>query len=405
MGVEVEGLPPVPPLEEVPQFVATPEAKARRREMALSGSPIVQMLLGDAIGDAFGAGIEMQDAFWIRKNVTADRWPVNPVQKEEWKINSVRGMYTDDCEMTVGLMNGLIAEGVQIEADGMLRAWRAEWDLGMRRPRPAEPGAARNGHGSIKRFFRGQQRLEDIRASQAAKEDPGNAPPMRSLPLAFVADTDRERLCATNADATHPHPKARAASFLVAVAARWLIVERGEQQQVLRVSLDRLRGSGLSDEATEAHLERLESLKDYHTYGERFASMPMSVLRLLCGPQPCPHAWAVAGGADGRSPIHGLWTDAMRTAAVVLYLLKFHRGPLDVLLASIDVGGDVDSIAALCLGVVGGSAGLRLGEPGGLPWFLVEELEGVEYLTGRAKAFEAWLETQHLPRLSGGTRR
>mmetsp|Transcript_40514 Transcript_40514/g.94127 ORF Transcript_40514/g.94127 Transcript_40514/m.94127 type:complete len:95 (-) Transcript_40514:45-329(-) len=81
----------------------------------------------------------------------------------------------------------------------------------------------------------------------------------------------------------------------------------------------------------------------------------------------------------------------MRTAGVVLYLLKFHRGPRDVLLASVDCGGDVDSVAALCTAIVAGSAGLQIGEEGGLPAFLVEELEGVEYLVARAKAFEAWL--------------
>mmetsp|Transcript_18732 Transcript_18732/g.32808 ORF Transcript_18732/g.32808 Transcript_18732/m.32808 type:complete len:90 (+) Transcript_18732:1-270(+) len=84
----------------------------------------------------------------------------------------------------------------------------------------------------------------------------------------------------------------------------------------------------------------------------------------------------------------------MRTAAVVLYLLKHHRGPLDILRASVDIGGDVDSIAALCLGVVGGSEGLDFGEPDGLPWFLLEEVEGVEYLHARAKKFEEWMKKQ-----------
>ena len=40
---------------------------------------------------------------------------------------------------------------------------------------------------------------------------------------------------------------------------------------------------------------------------------------------------------------------AMRTAALVLYLLKHHRGPLDILKASVDIGGDVDSVAVLAL--------------------------------------------------------
>jgi len=52
----------------------------------------------------------------------------------------------------------------------------------------------------------------------------------------------------------------------------------------------------------------------------------------------------------------------------------------------------------LCLGLVGGCSGLRFGEAkhaerdGLLPWGLVEELEGVEYLARHAEAFEGWLK-------------
>ena len=41
------------------------------------------------------------------------------------------------------------------------------------------------------------------------KEFPGNAPPMRALPLAFLDDAaEREKLAILNADTTHPHPRA-----------------------------------------------------------------------------------------------------------------------------------------------------------------------------------------------------
>ena len=126
--------------------------------------------------------------------------------------------------------------------------------------------------------------------------------------------------------------------------------------------------------------------------------MPPEVHALLCGPQPCPHTLTLPVGgpgdfAKGRR-MHGIYSDAMRTAGVVLYLLTHQRGPLDVLRASVDLGGDVDSVAALCLGLVGGSQGLRFGEAGGLPWALLEELEGVEYLVSSARGFEAWAHAE-----------
>jgi len=381
--------------EEVPQFALNAKARAKRRKLLARNSKATQLLIGDAIGDAFGAIIEMQDAYWIRSSVNFDSWPKNPMRRTQWDTNQACGMYTDDCEMTVGLMNGLVEHGLDLREDDMLQAWQAEWDLARERPRPNPPGAERSGHGSIKVYFRGFRNIEEIRRSQACKEDPGNAPPMRALPLAFIDDPDtREKLCIRNANSTHPHPRALAASFIMAEGARFMMMEDGKKSQVIKECLSRLRKSSVSNAATEEHLERLDELEDYHSFGHRFAEMSPDVLELLCGPQPCPPAAGLSCGEDGKSRMNGLWSDAMRTSSLVLYLLKHHRGPLDILRAAVDVGGDVDSAAALCLGVVGGSSGLKLGKKGGLPWFLVEELEGVEYLAARARKFEAWIEKQ-----------
>ena len=46
----------------VPKFAATDAQRARRRQLLQSAGPVGRMLLGDALGDAFGFGIEMQDA-------------------------------------------------------------------------------------------------------------------------------------------------------------------------------------------------------------------------------------------------------------------------------------------------------------------------------------------------------
>ena len=92
---------------------------------------------------------------------------------------------------------------------------------------------------------------------------------MRALPLAYVDDAAaRERLCVLNANSTHPHPRARAASFLMAEGARWLI-EGGEQREVISESLLRLRQSSVSDAATEA-LRFYEDLRLHLRYFEIF---------------------------------------------------------------------------------------------------------------------------------------
>ncbi|CAK9006093.1 unnamed protein product [Durusdinium trenchii] len=397
-------------LEDVPQFAPTTATQTARRRLVEGeqSNVLVQLLLGDAIGDAFGFGIEMQDAHWIREHVTkCTAWPENPAMKEEHKVNNIRGMYSDDCEMTVGLMKALMkAKDLQdLSENDLLEAWREEWLLALQRPKPSD--GERAGHGSIKAFFRGETSLEEQKKGQAMREDPGNAPPMRALPLAFLPLEECERLCSLNADATHPHPKARAASYLIALAARYLIVEKGARDEIFDWCLERLRGSSLSHEATEEYLEAVKRLPDFHEFGLHLRKMPGKVHEVLCGPQPNPQLAHCRGGAQGLDPVHGVGSDAMRTAGAVLYLLRFARGCRDALLASVHLGGDVDSVAALTLAVTAAAApgGLRCGERGGLPWKLLEELEGLEYLVARARDFAQWLRARGWEPSPGSSRK
>lgn len=74
------------------------------------------MLLGVAIGrfctvrshtggDAFGAGLEFQSREWILQNVNFTRYINRRGNKSlYWTWGYVAGMYTDDTEMTVGLV-------------------------------------------------------------------------------------------------------------------------------------------------------------------------------------------------------------------------------------------------------------------------------------------------------------
>ena len=118
---------------------------------------------------------------------------------------------------------------------------------------------------------------------------------MRALPLAFLAPEHQVRLSEESADFAHPRPKARAASLLVAFAARFLF-DGGNAAELLSAALADLEGSRLADDATIEHLRRLDELPDYHEYGERFAGMPPGgeVHEILCGPQPVVSPYAVS---------------------------------------------------------------------------------------------------------------
>merc|ERR1719424_2442664 len=66
-------------------------------------------------------------------------------------------------------------------------------------------GIGRNGHGGFGRFVQGAATINEQRRNVAASVYPGNAPPMRALPLAFIQDdVELIALARANADATHP---------------------------------------------------------------------------------------------------------------------------------------------------------------------------------------------------------
>ena len=96
----------------------------------------------------------------------------------------------------------------------------------------------------------------------------------------------------------------------------------------------------------------------------------------LCGPQPLPNF----------SGVYGLPADSMRTGASVLYVLKHSSDAMSGLRNSIYIGGDVDSLASICTGILGGRHGLKT-----LPNFMIKNVEGKEKLENLAMEFEKFL--------------
>jgi ADP-ribosylglycohydrolase len=327
------------------------------------------LLLGFAIGDAFGAGIEFQDRNWIKENVDFTKF-INVRAVIDKKLNSnlfsknyQAWSYSDDTEMTIGLIKALISKE-KFTPDLLIKYWTIEYNKGI-----LENGFGRNGHGSMSWFFEGSKSIEEIRDFQRNRDYPGNAPPMRAMPLGFLPSNLINEYAIINADATHPHQKARAASIIVARATEFLIVKKGDAQKLIDCCAAHVEGI---DQETSELLLKIDLLPPP-------AELSTSDFEIICGKQPIEAPRFLPG-------INGLPSDALLTGGAVLYILKHSKNAFEGLKNSIYLGGDVDTIASICCGVLSGLYGVQ-----SLPAFMLENVEGKEYLEEIASKFQGYI--------------
>lgn len=316
------------------------------------------LLLGLATGDAYAAGLEFQDRDWIRQHVdfshfinVRDQIQVAPDKLSAFTHNYHAWDYTDDTEMTIGAIKALCS-GEELTEASLIQFWEAEYQDGIHRK-----GYGRNGHGSMAWYYEGKMSIEQIRDFQRHRPNPGNAPAMRAIPFGLVAEHLVNDYAAINARATHPNPKAIQSSQIVARAAQYFLVKKGKAEGLIPYCLQNIP----LDEDYQAYLRAVNELPEY-------AKLSDTDFGILCGPQPIITPYFLPG-------IKGLPSDSKYTAGAVLYILKNAEDAFDALKKSVYLGGDVDSLASITTGIMAGCFGL-----GSLPEFVLEEVEGKDYL-------------------------
>lgn len=334
---------------------------------------IEDLLIGIAIGDVFGAGVEFQDRDWIRANVDFSKF-INArgkikIEEERRKIftqNYSPWDYTDDTEMTIGVIKALLSKKTFSE-NLLVEKWTEEYQKGI-----SEKGFGRNGHGSMSWFFSGEKTIEEIRDFQRERSNPGNAPAMRSVPLGLIDEKLINSFAKINANSTHPNINAIISSQCIARATEFLIVKKGDAKNVIQYCKDHI---SLNDEY-EKYFNQIEKLGSYETLTD-------SDFEILCGAQPICKPYFLSG-------IKGVPSDSKFTTGSVLYILKNSETAFDALRKSILLGGDVDSLASITTGMLAGRNGLE-----SIPKFMLENVEGVPYLKQIAKAFEKKLNNEN----------
>ncbi|HEY5234645.1 MAG TPA: ADP-ribosylglycohydrolase family protein [Rhabdochlamydiaceae bacterium] len=322
------------------------------------GKTVESAVLGIAIGDAFGSGIEGQSRDWIAENVDFTKYV--SVRSGEYLNGYKLGDYSDDTSDTIAMMNALMDPEVPFSEKSLYDQIKVQYDHSKK----SRGGIPRSGFGSIAWVFRNEMTIEKLKEFQREKKYPGNAPAMRAVAIGLLKNENLiNEYAIINADVTHPNPKARAASIIVARAARYMLVERGSQSGLIEYCKKHIKDI---DEETYEYLGKIDQL------GPKLSEEDYKFL--VC---PAPFDSFMT-----KEPIMGLNSDSMRTAGTMLYIVKHSQSSFEALKRSILTGGDVDSLAAIVMGVVGGRLGLS-----DLPQFLFDGLEDREEIKTLARRF------------------
>ncbi len=290
---------------------------------------VQNMMLGIAIGDAFGAGYEFayKDVKLFEQNLDISCYRKNPNRKFSFYRP---GMYTDDTQMSIGVAELLVSD------DEFNHQNLAECFVNCYKRDPIR-GYAKGFQEFLDSVSSGKELLEKIRPNSER-----NGAAMRSVPLGIIKDLETlVKYAKINSEITHNTSKGIASSAAVALLSHDYFYNKGKIN--LETLLNNIR---IIDLETSEHLEKIAEMKDFEPvlmFGEEYKDMGI--------------------------PLNG-----MRTVGAALHLLLKYEEPEDVLKGVILLGGDTDSVAAISLGIA--MVNKQIND---LPAFLYEQLTDHEY--------------------------
>lgn len=281
------------------------------------------MLLGIAIGDAFGAGYEMQPRWKVLKYFTLKKYS----RKKEWK----KGKYTDDTQMSIAVAETMLEEFNKINlANKFIEAYK----------RDPHSGYTRGFTQVLKICDNGEDLLKLVKGDSIK-----NGAAMRAVPIGILPNLkDVIDYAKINAKITHNSPGGIFSSVCIAVASHYFYYNLGDPKKVLDFCLNICKD--LDKEAT-SYIKDIKNMKDLNP-------------KLLFGKKDLKFG----------VPCHGVKT----TGAVLYILSRFSNSSKQTLIESVLLGGDTDSTACIALGIIAINQGLKE-----LPSFLLKGLEDGKY--------------------------
>jgi len=289
------------------------------------------MLLGRAFGDAFGVGFELlMNRKKVRRKFQFDHYYIGG---PGWK----RGQYSDDTQMSMAVAELLISKREFNKfnlANKFVEVYRRDPHSGY--------GSIRH---SLKKAKNGAELLRTIRGNSW-----GNGACMRVTPIGILPNLKKViQYAKINAKVTHNSPSAIASSVCIATATHYFYYNLGKPEKVFDYCINACRGI---DGESIKYFEAVRDMKKFDS-------------ALLFGEE----------NKECGVPVNG-----MRTAGAVLYIIsRFYKNPSETLKEAVLLGGDTDTTASMCLGIVAMKTGIKK-----LPFFLFRDLEnkgfGRDYL-------------------------
>lgn len=284
------------------------------------------MLLGTAFGDAFGVAFELlMDREKVRSKFQFDHYDFGG---QGWK----KGQYSDDTQMSMAVAELLLSQKEFNElnlANKFVEVYRRDPHSGYGSIGP-----------SLKKVKNGADLLRTI---------PGNSKDngacMRAKLIGILPDLKKViQYAKINARVTHNTPSAIASSVCIATATHYFYYNLGSPKNVFDYCINACKGIDGESITYFKAIRDMEKLDPALLFGE-------------------------------ENEFKGVPANGMRTAGAVLYIIsKFYKDPAETLREAILLGGDTDTVASICLGIVAIKTGINK-----LPAFLFRDLENNTY--------------------------
>lgn len=300
-------------------------------------------ILGLIVGDVLGVPVEF---------LTREQIAENPVTglREYGTHNKPLGTYSDDTSMVLATISSIIKyRGVEL--DGIMREF-VRWVYTGEYTQDGEAwGLGNTTIDSIMRYIYGH----DVTTCGGVKErDNGNGSLMRILPLAFLPDDLYSiELVGKVSGLTHNHPRSIIGCSLYIEIARSLIKNK-DKGWTFCDHVD------VASEIIREHFKGFEDLKYY----ERVMNKDYE------------------GGVRSSGYI-------VNTLECACYSIRVTESFEEALLYAVNLGGDTDTVGAVC----GGLAGLYYGI-NEIPSEWINSIRGLDYVTDLCDAFEEFCSSK-----------